>query len=169
VKLLQQIEHSLKEKDKLRQIHEGVKAYWGIDSIRPFTAMVRTNPDAILEHGQITADFCTMYTAFPFGTMISRTMESIGEAFAFYRDKHPPPAGDGESELRLGADGWSYGREGYTMPQLEELLTYLITQNYTCNGGKVRRQIQGMPMGMPAAHRLPIWRAIRSRKRTPTP
>ena len=55
VKLLQHVEHSLKEKDTLRQIHEGVKAYWGIDSIRAFTAMARTNPDAILRHGQITA------------------------------------------------------------------------------------------------------------------
>ena len=80
-------------------------------------------------------------------------MESIGEAFAFYRDKHPPPAGDGE--LRLSAaEGWSYDGDGYTLPQLEELLTYLITNNYTCNGGKVRRQIQGMPMGMPAAPQI---------------
>ena len=44
--------------------------------------------------------------------------------------------------------------EGYTIPQLEELLTYLITHNYTCDGGKVRRQIQGMPMGMPAAPQI---------------
>jgi hypothetical protein len=100
----------------------------------------------------MTADFCTIFTAFPFTTMISRTIESIGEAFTFQRENHPAPAADGDAnaELCLGADG-SYEGGGFTMPQLEELLTFLITHNYTCDRGKVRRQIQGIPMGMPAA------------------
>ena len=71
------------EKDKLRQARDGVETFWGFDSMRAFTAMVRTNSDVILQHRQTTADFCTMYTAFPFGAMIGRTMESVGEAFAF--------------------------------------------------------------------------------------
>ena len=156
VRLLQQVENALREKDKLRQASEGVKALWGIDSIRAFTAMVRTNPGVILQHGQTTADFCTMYTAFPFGTMIGRTMESIGEAFAFWREKHPPLEVDGapQAELLLGPGGWSYMGDGYTLSQVEELLAYLITHNYTCDGGQVRRQIQGMPMGMPAAPQI---------------
>ena len=156
VRLLQQVEKTLLDKDKLRQANEGVKAFWGIDSIRAFTAMVRTNPDVILEHGQITADFCTMYTAFPFNTMINRTMESIGEAFTFEHEKHPPLVVDGAAprELSLGPAGWSYEGEGYSIPQLRELLTYLVTHNFTSDGGKVRRQIQGMPMGMPAAPQI---------------
>ena len=44
--------------------------------------------------------------------------------------------------------------DGYTLSQVEELLAYLITHNYTCDGGQVRRQIQGMPMGMPAAPQI---------------
>ena len=123
VRLLQQVEKTLLEKDKLRQVNEGVKAFWGIDSTRAFPAMVRTNPDAILEHGQMTADFCTMYTAFPFNTMISRTMESIGEAFAFEREKHPPLEVDGAPprELSLGPTGWSYEGEGHSICQLQGL------------------------------------------------
>ena len=50
------------------------------------------------------------------------------------------------------------------MPQMKELLTYLNSNNYTCNGGKVRRQIHPMPMGMPAAPHI-----VNLRKRTPTP
>ena len=118
--------------------------------------MVRTNPDVIIQHGQTTADFCTMYTAFPFGAMIGRTVESVGEAFAFWREKHPPLEVDGapQAELLLGPGGWSYMGDGYTLSQVEELLAYLITHNYTCDGGQVRRQIQGMPMGMPAAPQI---------------
>ena len=65
---------------------------------------------------------------------------------------HPPFEVDGAppAEHSLTPGEWSYEGEGYTMSQLEELLTYLITHNYTCDGGQVRRQIQGMPMGMPS-------------------
>ena len=117
------------EKDKLRQASEGVKTFWGIDSIRAFTAMVRTNPEVILQHGQTTADFCSIKTAFHFGAMIGRTMESVGESFAFWREKHHPLEVDGapQAELLFGPGGWSYMGDGYTLSQVEELLTYLIT------------------------------------------
>jgi hypothetical protein len=158
VRLLQKVETTLKDKDKLRQADEGIKAYWGIDSISAFTRLVRTNPEAVLQHGQLTADFVTMYTAFPFGTMIARTMESVTEAFEFWQQQHPPPSVDSRAppELTLGPTGWSYQGEGFTKDQLAELLNYLIHHNYTCNGvdGKVRRQIKGMPMGMPAAPQI---------------
>ena len=56
--------------------------------------------------------------------------------------------------LRLGSDGWTWSGEGFTMEQTQHFLTYLINNNYTLNGGKVKRQIQGMPMGMPAAPQI---------------
>ena len=92
------------EKDKLRQASEGVKTFWGIDSIRAFTAMVRTTPEVILQHGQTTADFCSIKTAFHFGAMIGRTMESVGEVFALWREKHHPLEVDGAPQAELLLD-----------------------------------------------------------------
>ena len=100
MRLLQHVEKTLKEKDTQRQVNEGIKAFWGIDSINAFTRLVRTNPDAVLQHGQTTADFCTMYTAFPFDTMIGRTMESVNEAFEFQHIRNPPPASKGKPHQR---------------------------------------------------------------------
>ena len=57
-------------------------------------------------------------------------------------------------ELVLGVAGWSYGEGGLSPCQLAEFITYLIYNNYTFNGGKVKRQIMGMPMGMPAAPQI---------------
>ena len=62
--------------------------------------------------------------------------------------------GQAPPEVSLGLGGWSYEGDGFTKAQVEELLIYLITHNFTCNGGKVRRQIKGMPMGMPAAPQI---------------
>ena len=74
VGLLQQVEKALKEKDKLRQREEGIRAFWGIDSINTFTMLVHTHEDIVLREGQFTADFCTMYTSFPLDLMIERTI-----------------------------------------------------------------------------------------------
>jgi len=156
VRLLQQVEKTLLEKDRLREVQEGIKAFWGIGSISAFARLVRTNPEAVLQHGQKTADFCTMYTAFPFDVMIGRTMESVTEAFDFERERNPPPMSDGQAppQLHLGLSEWSYEGDGFSKAQVEALLTHLVTNNFTCNGGKVRRQIKGMPMGMPAAPQI---------------
>ena len=46
-----------------------------------FTRMVRENADVVLQNGQETVDFCTMYTSFPFRSMIDRTISAIEEAW----------------------------------------------------------------------------------------
>ena len=97
-----------------------------------------------------------MYTTFPFEVMIGRTMESVTEAFDFERERNPPPMSDGQAppQLHLGLSEWSYEGDGFSKAQVEALLTHLVTNNFTCNGGKVRRQIKGMPMGMPVAPQI---------------
>ena len=156
VRVLQHVERVLKDKDVKRQADEGIKAFWGIDSIAAFTRMIRARPDAVLQHGQMTADFCTMYTSFPFASMIERTMISVAEAFQQQTESNPPPVAEGvaATTLTLGVSGWSWLGEGYTMAEVRELLTFLIHNNFTFNGNKVRRQIMGMPMGMPAAPQI---------------
>lgn len=114
--------------------------------------MVRTNPQAILDHGQVIADFTTMYTSFPFELIIRRVGSSVGEAFFSWQMKHPRP--EGSPQVRLGMEGFNRLGEGYTICEVQDLLIFLMAHNYTCNGGRVRRQIKGMPMGMPAAPQI---------------
>ena len=155
VRILQHVEDALREKDKIRQSEEGIKAFWGIDSVNAFTRMVRAHPDVVLANGQETVDFCTMYTSFPFRSMTDRTLYAVDEAWDFVIQRETEMAIDGAPlDLTLGPKGWSKLGKGYTRAQVAELLAYLIEHNYVCIGGRVLRQIKGMPMGMPAAPQI---------------
>ena len=78
-------------------------------------------------------------------------MMPIDEAFEF-QSRLRPVTTDGQ--LTLSNAGWSWDEEGYTRSQIRELLTFLIENNYTCNGGQIKRQIKGMPMWMPTAPQI---------------
>ena len=148
VSVLKHIEKALREKDEIRQLREGIKAFWGIDSVESFVRMVRTHSTDILAGGLETADFTTMYTAFTFDAIIDRTMQSAQEAWAFVRDNKTPVGISPAVEPTLGVGGWSWDGLGYSLADLKELITAAISNNYTCNGGRVRRQVRGMPMGL---------------------
>ena len=157
VKILQHVEQVLKEKDRLRQQREGIRAFWGIDSVFSFTRLVRSHAEVVAQQGQFTADFRTMYTSFNFNDMISRTMYAVQEAWGFQKQQYSTQSDcalDTHWELSVGVCGWSRSGEGLAIPQLAEMIYYLIHTNFTFNGGKVRRQIRGMPMGMPAAPQI---------------
>ena len=79
----------------MRQSEEGIRAFWGIDSINAFTRLVRTHQDIVLREGQFTADFTTMYTSFPFANMMERTMQAIDEAWEFQSRQSPSMQVDG--------------------------------------------------------------------------
>jgi len=68
-------------------MNDGIKAFWGIYRISDLTTTVRTNPQAILVHGQMTADFTTMCTSFPFELIIHRVVASLAEAFLVFHLK----------------------------------------------------------------------------------
>ena len=73
----------------------------------PGWLMVRANPDIVLENGQETVDFCTMYTSFPFRSMIDRTIAAVDEAWDFVTQQGDSGMDvDGASpELTLGPKG----------------------------------------------------------------
>ena len=157
VKLLQGVEKTLIEKDRERQANEGIHAFWGIDSIGAFTRLVRAHPDVVLNEGQLTADFATMYTSFAFDAMIQRTMEAVEEAWTYEQERSPPMiTGDQRPSLTLDTQGWSWIGEGYTKAEVAELLAFLVTKNYTCNGGGYAGKSRGCPWGCHLLPRLPI-------------
>ena len=158
VKMLQAVEKTLLEADLERQQSQGVRAFWGIDSVESFTRLVRSNVATVLQHLQFTADFATMYTSFPFSLMVSRAVTAIEEAWLYHQQHHYPLLPDTSASLSnsltLGVYGWTWGGDGLSLQHVAEFLTYLVSRNYTCNGGQIRRQIRGMPMGMPAAPQI---------------
>ena len=145
-RLLQQVEKTLKEVDKDRQASEGIKAFWGIDSIQAFTVMVRTNPTTILENGQQTADFTTMYTSFPFEVIIERVVCSLSEASLEWMKRNPRPEG-GMPNVFLSEDGFNWSGEGYTVFQTKGLLVFLMENNYTCLEALSAGKSRGCPWG----------------------
>jgi len=155
--ILQEVEKVLKEIDQQRMRVEGIRGFWGIDSVNAFTRLVRSHSDLVVAQGQYTADFCTMYTAFEFDHIILRTMVAVEEAWTYQRRQlslQSTAPGATVEDLRLGVHGWSLTGVGFRMDQLSELLTFLIFNSFTYNGGSVRRQIKGMPMGIPAAPQI---------------
>ncbi len=121
VKILQHVEKTLKEIDKIRQSQEGIRAMWGIDSISAFTRLVRTHSDIVLKEGQFTADFCTMYTSFTFEHVIQRTLQAIDEAWTFGSRNNPSiQTGEQSLQLTLGTQCWPWCDEGHTRQQVRE-------------------------------------------------
>ena len=74
---LKYVEKALKEKDTLRQRGEGIRVFWGIDSISAFMMRVRTHEDIVLREGQFTADACPLCTSFPFDPVFERTILTV--------------------------------------------------------------------------------------------
>ena len=147
VKLLQKVEDALKEEDEVCQEKEGIKAYWGIDSVTAFTQLVRTHTKEVLQHGMVTADFNTMYTSFSFKDIKDRTGASLDFAWAYWAREHPPDDLCDGAELHLTQGGFVWGQEGYTRDQVMEMFSFSLEHNFTINGGRLRRQKMGMGMG----------------------
>ena len=84
-----------------------------------FTRLVRSHSDLVVQQGQFTADFCTMYTSFSFNDMVSRTMSAVQEAWDFQKQR----SSQSDSMLRVHCDlhltisGWAWGDEGLTVPE----------------------------------------------------
>ena len=150
VKMLNVAIHTLRELDETRHAETGLKCFWGIDSVNAFTRMVRANADMVVRHGLSTYDFTTMYTSFSQATLIRNAMVSLTEAFEYEASKAPP----GQGAPTLTENGWSWGGDGLDLRKLREMVGYSILTNYTFNGGKIRRQVKGLPMGIPHAPQL---------------
>ena len=152
--MLQAVETSLREKDESRQRLEGIKCFWGIDSISTFTQLARTHTDNILTHGQITADFTTMYTAFTFDAIISRTIAAASEAWSHWETHHRPLDAAADQPLTLGINGWDWNNGGWPLDDLKTLLEFAIHNAFVYNGGVLLHQKQGMVMGLGPAPQI---------------
>jgi hypothetical protein len=96
-----------------------------------------------------TVDFTTMYTAFDQEVLVRNVMAAVREAQEYEAGRMP----EEEGPPCLTTEGWCW-EDGWTMLQVEAFLRYSISHCYTVNGSLVRRQKQGMPMGLSQAPQL---------------
>ena len=97
-----------------------------------------------------TYDFTTMYTMLRFDAIVKNTMGAVQEAQEYEASKALP----GQGEPKLSGEGWNWDDEGWSLTRFEAMLRILVNAAYAMNGGLVRRQIKGLPMGLACAPRL---------------
>ena len=149
VKVLDHVGNSLQAADEQRQRDIGLKCYWPINSVNQFSRLVRTYSADIAGHGMETYDFSTMYTSFKQDTILKNVMEAYKEAQLHEASRCP--TGDALPNMTEG--GWVFG-DGWSFEDIQNMLQFSLSTAYTVNGGRVRRQVMGMPMGIPHAPQM---------------
>jgi len=149
VKALDHVSNSLQAKDEIRQQESGLCCYWPIKGVNQFTRLARVHASHIQQHGMATFDFTTMYTAFDQDVIAKNVMEAYEEAQQYEASRCP----QGSDLPNMTEGGWVFG-EGFSREKIEAMLRFTLATAYTVNGGKVRRQIKGMPMGIPHAPQM---------------
>ena len=149
VRVLDHVGTSLQAVDEQRQRETGLRCYWPIDSVNQFSRYVRTHAAEVARNGMATYDFSTMYTAFDQDVICKNVMAAFKEAQLFEASRCP--TGTGMPNITEG--GWVFG-DGWTLEDVEGMLKFSLSTAYSVNGGKVRRQIKGMPMGIPHAPQM---------------
>ena len=114
-----------------------------------FTRLVRSHAEEIIRQGMETFDFSTMYTSFDQRTILENVMEAFGEAQQEVASMCPT----GSDVPSITEKGWVFG-EGWSADEVRDMLWVTLSTAYTVNGGKVRRQVRGMPMGIPHAPQM---------------
>ena len=141
VKVLGIAMRSLRHKDTDLHQRTGLRRYWIVESPEEFARLARIHSSTL---SLVIADFTTMYTCFNQETMVTRIMDALKEAQAYEATRTPEV--EGEQPLLLTTTGWSRW-QGWTLEEVEHMLRLTLSNCYTTNGGIVRQQVQGVPMG----------------------
>ena len=151
VQMLSKVMKSLKEQDDRERESTGDRKYWVVESPEQFARIVRLNASKLANLPMKTVDFTTMYTAFDQEILVQNVIKAVREAQQYEAGRAP----ENEGLPRLTRAGWTWEEEeGWTVEEVETLLRYSIAHCYTVNGALVRRQKQGMPMGLSEAPQL---------------
>ena len=138
---------TLKAKDQEESRRTGRRRWWVVESPEDFTRFVRVNAAAVVDQDMMTADFTTMYTAFDQQLMVARILQALREAQQYEAGRQPEEV----ESPKVGPGGWRWDGTGHSMEEVEEMIRFSLSCCFTLNGGVVRRQVQGMPMGWPPA------------------
>jgi hypothetical protein len=150
VAALKHVMQSLRDNDDIRQRDTGLRCFWVFESVGEYARFVRTHATQIASSGLQTYDFTTMYTIFDQSTLVSNVMQAIAEAQHFEASKSPPNS----QPPTLTTSGWDTTGIGWSLNDLQEMISFSVSIAYTTNGGITRRQRLGVPMGLPEAPQL---------------
>eukprot|EP00667_Euglena_gracilis_P000109 EG_transcript_109 len=166
VKVLQVVMATLRRKDR-EAVGKGNKSrYWIIEDIDEFVQEFRVlaQSRALGAVPWATYDFTTMYEALEHEHLVHGVMAAVKEAWeeettGKARDTGQHPR---DVDLRLGAGGWheaakvkdAPGMPWFTLPRVEDTLRKMLANLYAVNGGVVRKQQKGVPMGLECSPQL---------------
>ena len=112
-----------------------------------------------------TVDFTTMYTKLPHPKLLEAIEVSWDRAVGFKKKECHQHTTEDQWGLIIGRDGeYQFSMMDltalkdtpnvFTKPIFLELMTVLITDNHIWNGGDLKRQVVGIPMGSPVSPHL---------------
>jgi hypothetical protein len=174
VPIFQHIFKALRRKDLEGRAQGRPARYWVIEDIDEFVQDFRANAAPLAQVPWATYDFTTMYEALEHSTLLEGCMAAAQEAWDYEESCAARQAGKRpeEVELALSTSGWAElilemqedtklilemqedTKFWFTPPQLRDVLTFMLDNLYINNGGIVRKQVKGVPMGLNCAGQM---------------
>jgi hypothetical protein len=164
VKVWQHIFKSLRSMDILRRAHGRPARYWIVEDIDEFVQEFRTNAAELATVPWATYDFTTMYEALEHSSLIEGCMVAAADAWRHECNRVATTSGlrPEEVQLVLSSQGWAKpdpalettAHVWYTQHLLREALTAMLDNLFILNGGVLRKQVKGVPMGLNCAGQL---------------
>ncbi|EPS57209.1 hypothetical protein M569_17611 [Genlisea aurea] len=162
VKILRALIDILREREETEYKATGVRKWWTVESIEEVALNVKANEDKLIGLKMRTADFTTMYTKLPHQKIIDAIVVAWDRAVEYKRREskqhaHEKELGfviDQEGEYHfqvIDRDNTNDSPNLITRSTFLELMTVLITDNHIWNGGDLKRQVIGIPMGSPVS------------------
>jgi hypothetical protein len=164
VKVLQHIFEVLRAKDVERRSQGHHPRYWVVQDIDEFVCEFRASATAMAKVPWATVDFTTMYEALEHDTLIDGCMQAATEAWD--RAELSAAAAQGlatsQTQLCLGPSGWIDASKCKDSPKalwltrdtMKKTLTFMLSHLFVNNGGTLRRQVRGVPMGLECSPQL---------------
>ena len=164
VKVLQHILEVLRAKDLQRRAQGHAARYWVIQDIDEFVQEFRVAANELSKVPWATWDFTTMYESLQHQRLVDGCAEACKEAWDFAEETAAHRQGllPSEVKLCLSRAGWrpeaeaamAEGVTWFTPATLKETLTSILNNLYVFNGGVLKRQVRGIPMGLGCAPQL---------------
>jgi hypothetical protein len=164
VQVWQTIFKSLRSKDVQARARGKPARYWIIEDIDEFVQDFRANAAELANVPWATYDFTTMYEALEHAALIDGCMTAAKDAWEYERSRHAATNGLRKEDVNLvlSSKGWTVADPAldtttcmwYTEETLRTTLTRMLDNLYILNGGILRKQVKGLPMGLNCAGQL---------------